>query len=156
MLGVGQGLRAVIDKGFAVGDPAWLDRALVLMFGVIALLAAAIYTRFYNVSWLSERVTADLRRRVFNHLLSLPPSYFERGRTGAVISRLTADTTLIDQTVGSSLSIALRNVLVLIGGLVMLFTTNLKLTLLVLCGVRRWSYRSCSSAGAGGDWGVRR
>ncbi|WP_018604862.1 ABC transporter transmembrane domain-containing protein [Uliginosibacterium gangwonense] len=135
MLGVGQGLRAVIDKGFAAGDPAWLDRALVLMFGVIALLAAATYTRFYNVSWLGERVTADLRRRVFNHLLSLPPSYFEQGRTGAVISRLTADTTLIEQAVGSSLSIALRNVLILIGGLVMLFTTNLKLTLLVLCGV---------------------
>jgi len=135
MLGVGQGLRAVIDKGFAAGDPAWLDRALVLMFGVIALLAAATYTRFYNVAWLGERVTADLRRRVFDHLLSLPPSYFEQGRTGAVISRLTADTTLIEQAVGSSLSIALRNVLILIGGLVMLFTTNLKLTLLVLCGV---------------------
>lgn len=135
MLGVGQGLRAVIDKGFAASDPAWLDRALVLMFGVIALLAAATYTRFYNVAWLGERVTADLRRRVFDHLLSLPPSYFEEGRTGAVISRLTADTTLIEQAVGSSLSIALRNVLILIGGLVMLFTTNLKLTLLVLCGV---------------------
>ena len=117
MLGVGQGLRAVIDKGFSAGDPAWLDRALLLMFGVIALLAAATYTRFYNVSWLGERVTADLRRRVFDHLLSLPPSYFEQGRTGAVISRLTADTTLIEQAVGSSLSIALRNVLILIGGL---------------------------------------
>ena len=135
MLGVGQGLRAVIDRGFAAGDPAWLDRALMLMFGVIALLAAATYTRFYNVSWLGERVTADLRRRVFDHLLSLPPSYFEAGRTGEVISRLTSDTTLIENAVGSSLSIALRNLLILVGGLVMLFTTNLKLTLLVLGGV---------------------
>ncbi len=135
MLGVGQGLRAVIDRGFSAGDPAWLDRALMLMFGVIALLAAATYTRFYNVSWLGERVTADLRRRVFDHLLTLPPSYFEAGRTGAVISRLTSDTTLIENAVGSSLSIALRNLLILIGGLVMLFTTNLKLTLLVLGGV---------------------
>ncbi len=135
MLGVGQGLRAVIDHGFSAGDPAWLDRALMLMFGVIALLAAATYTRFYNVSWLGERVTADLRRRVFDHLLTLPPSYFEAGRTGAVISRLTSDTTLIENAVGSSLSIALRNLLILIGGLVMLFTTNLKLTLLVLGGV---------------------
>ncbi|MCF8150526.1 MAG: ATP-binding cassette domain-containing protein [Burkholderiaceae bacterium] len=135
MLGVGQGLRAVIDRGFAAGDPAWLDRALMMMFGVIALLAAATYVRFYNVSWLGERVTADLRRRVFDHLLTLPPSYFEQGRTGAVISRLTADTTLIEQAIGSSLSIALRNLLILIGGLAMLFTTNLKLTLLVLGGV---------------------
>jgi ATP-binding cassette subfamily B protein len=107
----------------------------MMMFGVIALLAAATYTRFYNVSWLGERVTADLRRRVFDHLLTLPPSWFEAGRTGAVISRLTSDTTLIENAVGSSLSIALRNLLILIGGLVMLFTTNLKLTLLVLGGV---------------------
>ena len=135
MLGVGQGLRAVIDRGFAAGDPAWLNRALMAMFGVIALLAAATYTRFYNVSWLGERVTADLRRRVFDHLLSLPPSYFEQGRTGAVISRLTSDTTLIEHAIGSSLSIALRNILMLIGGLAMLFTTNLKLTLMVLAGV---------------------
>ena len=135
MLGVGQGLRAVIDRGFAAGDPAWLDRALMAMFGIIALLAAATYLRFYNVSWLGERVTADLRRRVFDHLLSLPPSYFEQGRTGAVISRLTSDTTLIENAIGSSLSIALRNLLLLIGGLAMLFTTNLKLTLMVLIGV---------------------
>ena len=135
MLGVGQGLRAVIDRGFSAGDPAWLDRALMAMFGVIALLAAATYTRFYNVSWLGERVTADLRRRVFDHLLTLPPSYFEQGRTGSVISSLTSDTTLIESAIGSTLSIALRNALILIGGLAMLFTTSLKLTLMVLAGV---------------------
>ncbi|HQR03133.1 MAG: ATP-binding cassette domain-containing protein [Proteobacteria bacterium] len=135
MLGVGQGLRAVIDKGFAAGDAAWLDRTLAAMFGVIALLAAATYTRFYNVSWLGERVTADLRRQVFDHLLTLPPAWFESGRTGEVISRLTADTAQIESTVGSSLSIALRNALLLIGGLIMLFTTSIKLTLLVLAGV---------------------
>ena len=135
MLAVGQGLRAVIDKGFSAGDPAWLDRTLAAMFGVIALLAAATYLRFYNVSWLGERVTADIRRRVFDHLLSLPPAWFEAGRTGEVISRLTSDTTQIENVVGSSLSIALRNALLLIGGLVMLFTTSLKLTLLTLAGV---------------------
>ena len=106
MLAVGQGLRAVIDKGFSAGDPAWLDRTLAAMFGVIALLAAATYLRFYNVSWLGERVTADIRRRVFDHLLSLPPAWFEAGRTGEVISRLTSDTTQIENVVGSSLSIA--------------------------------------------------
>ena len=135
MLAVGQGLRMVIDQGFSAGDPDWLDRSLAAMFGVIALLAAATYLRFYNVSWLGERVTADLRRKVFDHLLSLPPSWFEAGRTGEVISRLTSDTTQIENVVGSSLSIALRNALLLVGGLVMLFTTSLKLTLLTLAGV---------------------
>ncbi|WP_374493212.1 ABC transporter transmembrane domain-containing protein [Zoogloea sp.] len=135
MLAVGQGLRMVIDKGFSAGDPAWLDRSLAAMFGVIVLLALATYLRFYNVSWLGERVTADIRRRVFDHLLSLPPAWFEAGRTGEVISRLTSDTTQIENVVGSSLSIALRNVLLLTGGLVMLFTTSIKLTLLTLAGV---------------------
>ena len=135
MLGVGQGLRAVIDRGFSAGDPAWLDRALLLMFGVIALLALATYIRFYNVSWLGERLTADLRQRVFDHLLSLPPSYFESGRTGEVISRLTSDTVQLENAVSSSLSIALRNTLLLVGGLAMLFSTSLKLTLMVLAGV---------------------
>ncbi len=135
MLGVGQGLRAVIDKGFSAGDPAWLDRTLAAMFGIIALLAAATYTRYFNVAWLGERITADLRRKLFDHLLTLPPSWFESGRTGDVISRVTADTTQIEGSIGSSLSIALRNSLLLLGGLAMLFTTSLKLTLMVLAGV---------------------
>ena len=135
MLAVGQGLRAVIDKGFSAGDPAWLDRTLATMGGLILVLAAATYLRFYNVSWLGERVTADIRRRVFDHLLCLPPAWFEAGRTGEVISRLTADTTQIENVIGSSLSIALRNALLLIGGLVTLFTTSLKLSLLTVGGV---------------------
>ncbi len=135
MLAVGQGLRAVIDKGFSAGDPAWLDRTLASMGGLILLLAGATYLRFYNVSWLGERVTADIRRRVFDHLLTLPPAWFEAGRTGEVISRLTADTTQLENVIGSSLSIALRNALLLAGGLVMLFTTSLKLSLLTVGGV---------------------
>ncbi len=135
MLAVGQGLRAVIDKGFSAGDPAWLDRTLASMGGLIVLLAGATYLRFYNVSWLGERVTADIRRRVFDHLLTLPPAWFEAGRTGEVISRLTADTTQLENVIGSSLSIALRNALLLAGGLVMLFTTSLKLSLLTVGGV---------------------
>jgi ATP-binding cassette subfamily B protein len=135
MLGVGQALRLVIDKGFSQGDPAWLDKALLGMFGVIALLAGATWLRFYNVSWLGERVTADLRRKVFDHLLGLPPSWFEAGRTGDVISRLTSDTTQLESAIGSAMSIALRNLLMLVGGLVMLFTTSLKLSLMVIAGV---------------------
>ena len=135
MLLVGQGLRAVIDRGFASANPALLDGALAAMFGLIAVLATATYARFYLVSWLGERVTADLRRRVFDHLLTLPPSFFESGRTGEVISRLTNDTTQIETVIGSSASMAVRNALLLLGGLVMLAVTSLKLTLLVLIGV---------------------
>lgn len=134
-LGVGQGLRAVIDRGFAAGDPAWLDRALLGMFGIIALLAAATWTRYFNITWLGERVTADLRLRVFSHLLTLPPSWFESGRTGEVLSRLTSDTTQIESVIGSTISIALRNFLLFLGGMVLLLMTSWKLTLLVLVGV---------------------
>lgn len=129
---MGQGLRIVIDQGFVASDPRMLDNALMGLFVIIAIMAVAAYTRFYNVSWLGERVTADLRSRVFNHLLGLPPSFFEAGRTGDVISRLTNDTTQLETVVGSSASMALRNLLLLIGGLGMLMATSLKLTLLVL------------------------
>jgi ATP-binding cassette subfamily B protein len=135
VLAVGQGLKFVIDRGFTAGNGAELDRMLGLMLGVIVLLAAATYTRFYFVSWLGERVTADLRRSVFDHLLRLPPGFFEVTRTGEVISRLTNDTTMLEQVIGSSASMAIRNLLLLIGGLVMLALTSLKLTLLVLAGV---------------------
>ncbi|MBV8466706.1 MAG: ABC transporter, partial [Burkholderiales bacterium] len=132
MLLVGQGLRAVIDRGFVSSNPGLLDQALMGMFLLIAIMSCATYSRFYLVSWLGERVTADLRRRVFDHLLTLPPSFFESGRTGEVISRLTNDTTQIETVIGSSASMALRNALLLLGGLVMLAVTSLKLTLLVL------------------------
>ena len=88
------------------------------MLGVVVVMAAATYTRFYFVSWLGERVTADLRRAVFDHLLTLPPEFFELTRTGEVISRLTNDTTMLETVIGSSASMAMRNLLLLIGGLV--------------------------------------
>lgn len=135
MLGVGQGLRLVIDRGFVAGQAAELDRALLGMGAIVAVMAAATYTRFYLVSWIGERVTADLRRAVFDHLLKLPPSFFEVTRTGEVISRLTNDTTMLETVIGSSLSMAIRNFLMLVGGLVLLAITSPKLTLLVMVGV---------------------
>jgi ATP-binding cassette subfamily B protein len=135
VLMVGQGLKFVIDRGFAAGSAIELDRMLGAMLGVIVVMAAATYTRFYFVSWLGERVTADLRQAVFDHLLRLPPGFFELARTGEVISRLTTDTTMLETVIGSSASMAIRNLLLLIGGLVMLALTSLKLTLLVLAGV---------------------
>jgi ATP-binding cassette subfamily B protein len=135
VLAIGQGLRVVIDRGFVAGSAAELDRALVLLGIVIAVMASATYARFYFVSWLGERVTADLRRTVFDHLLTLPPAFFETTRTGEVISRLTNDTTMLETVIGSSVSMAVRNTLLLVGGVVMLALTSAKLTLLVLAGV---------------------
>jgi ATP-binding cassette subfamily B protein len=135
VLAVGQGLKSVIDRGFGAGDAAELDRTLAMMLGIVVVMSAATFTRFYFVSWLGERVTADLRRAVFDHLLKLPPAFFELTRTGEVISRLTSDTTMLETVIGSSASMAVRNVLLLIGGLVMLTLTSTKLTLLVLVGV---------------------
>jgi len=135
VLMIGQGLKFVIDRGFAAGSGVDLDRALAFMLGVVIVMALATYARFYFVSWLGERVTADLRRAVFDHLLSLPPGYFEMMRTGEVISRLTNDTTMLETVIGSSASMAIRNLLLMTGGLVMLALTSGKLTLLVLIGV---------------------
>jgi ATP-binding cassette subfamily B protein len=135
VLAMGQGLRRVIDRGFINANAQLLDEALILLLVVIAILAAATYSRFYLVSWVGERVTADIRRSVFSHLLKLSPGFFEVTRTGEVISRLTNDTSLIEVVVGSSASIALRNSLLLVGGLIMLAVTSPKLTLLVVLGV---------------------
>jgi len=135
VLAVGQGLRSVVDHGLRAGGGAELDRTLALMLGIVVVMAVATYTRFYFVSWLGERVAADLRRAVFDHLLRLPPEFFELTRTGEVISRLTNDTTLLETVIGSSASMAVRNALLLIGGIAMLALTSAKLTLLVLLGV---------------------
>jgi len=135
VLAVGQGLKFVVDRGFAASNATELDRMLALMLVVIVVMAGATYMRFYHVSWLGERVTADLRREVFDHLLDLPPTFFEATRTGEVISRLINDTTMLETVIGSSASMAIRNFLLMIGGLVMLTLTSAKLTLLVLAGV---------------------
>jgi ATP-binding cassette subfamily B protein len=135
VLAVGQGLKFVVDRGFAASNAGELDRMLGLMLVVIVVMAAATYMRFYHVSWLGERVTADLRRTVFDHLVELPPSFFDATRTGEVISRLINDTTMLETVIGSSASVAIRNSLLMVGGLAMLALTSLKLTLLVLAGV---------------------
>src|ERR1700730_1779418 len=134
-LAVGQGLKLVVARGFSAGDADELDRALFALLAIIAVMAVATYVRFYNVSWIGERVTADLRERVFNHLLTLSPAFFEVTRTGEVISRLTNDTTMLESVIGSSLSMALRNTVLGLGALVLLMLTSLKLTLLVLAGL---------------------
>jgi ATP-binding cassette subfamily B protein len=132
---VGQGLKQVIDRGFVGDDPSALNHALALLLVVVVVMAAATYVRFYLVSWIGERVIADLRRKVYSHLLTLSPGFYESTRTGEMISRLTADTAMLETVIGTSVSMALRNTLMGLGALVMLAATSWKLTALVLLGV---------------------
>ena len=132
---VGQGLKQVVDRGFSGGDPAALNQGLFFLLTVIVVMAITTWVRFYLISWLGERVIADVRRKVFSHLLTLSPAWFEQTRTGEMISRLTTDTTLLEQIVGTSVSMALRNGLLGAGALVMLTLTSWKLTLLVMLTV---------------------
>jgi ATP-binding cassette subfamily B protein len=132
VLALGQGLRRLVDDGFRSSDAALLDRAVMVLIAVVVLLAASTFLRFYLISWIGERVVADLRRAVFDRVIALSPAYFETRRTGEILSRLTTDTTLLQTVIGSSLSQALRNALLLVGGLFMLAVTSAKLTSLVL------------------------
>ena len=132
VLGIGMGLRHLVDNGIAGNDPAVLDAALVLLLGVIVVLAAATYCRSYLVAWVGERVVADLRRDVFAHILKLSPSFFEVTKTGEILSRLTTDTTLIQTVVGSTVSMALRNLLLFVGAAALLLVTSPRLTGLVV------------------------
>ncbi|MCH8000771.1 MAG: ATP-binding cassette domain-containing protein [Proteobacteria bacterium] len=131
VLGLGFGLRKLVDEGFASGNADLLDEAIWVLFGVVLLLAAASYTRFYLVSWVGERVVADIRRAVFDQVIRLSPAYYEVTRTGEILSRLTTDTSVLQMVVGTSVSIALRNAIMLVGGTVLLAVTSARLTGLV-------------------------
>jgi ATP-binding cassette subfamily B protein len=131
VLVIGVGLRTLIDEGFRSGDPTLLDHALILLLGVVVVLAAATYGRFFLVSWIGERTVADIRRAVYEHVLRLSPAFFEVTRTGEILSRLQTDTTLLQQVIGSSVSVALRNTLLFVGGTTMLAVTSPRLTAFV-------------------------
>ena len=134
-LSLGYGLQLLIDDGFAGGDPEGLRKAVIFIVAVGAAMAIGAMVRFYLVSWLGERVSADLRSAVFSNLVGLHPSYFESNQSGEIMSRLTTDTTLLQTLIGSSVSLAARNSLSLVGALVLMLITNLKLSLIILVGV---------------------
>ena len=134
-LSLGQGLRLLIDQGFVAGSSEALTQTLLLFLILVTLLALGTFLRFYLVSWLGERVSADLRKAVFRHLLQLHPGFFETNLSGEIQARITADTTVLQTVIGSSLSVALRNVLLFLGGIAWLFWTNPKLTSIVLIAV---------------------
>lgn len=131
-LSIGQGIRLLIDQGFATQSEALLSQYVVIFLLLVMSLATGTFTRYYWVTWLGERVIADIRSRVFNHLIHLHPGFFEANRSLEIQSRLTADMTLLQTVIGSSVSFALRNLIMMTGGIIWLFITNAKLTALVM------------------------
>ncbi|AZC29954.1 Efflux ABC transporter, permease/ATP-binding protein [Pseudomonas chlororaphis subsp. piscium] len=131
-LSMGQGIRLLVDQGFMTGSPDLLNQSIGLFLLLVMGLAVGTFVRFYLVSWIGERCVADIRRQVFNHLIYLHPGFYENNRSSEIQSRLTADTTLLQSVIGSSLSLFLRNALMVIGGIVLLFVTNPKLTSIVV------------------------
>ncbi|MBS3669734.1 ABC transporter transmembrane domain-containing protein [Vreelandella boliviensis] len=136
---LGNGLRLVIDQGFLASDEQALAQSLGLMLAVVTVLALASALRYYQVTWIGERLAADLRLRVFDHLLTLEPSFFESasaGRAaGEIASRLTADTSVLQSLFGSSVSLALRNLVMLVGAVVLMLVTQPWLSAMVLVGI---------------------
>ncbi len=124
-------LGRLVQNGFSVSLASHIDQYFLPLVGIAFALAVATGIRFYFVTWLGERVVADIRKAVFDHVIGLTPAFFEVTRTGEVLSRMTADTTLIQTVVGSSASVAMRNLVMLSGALILLFITSIKLTLLV-------------------------
>ncbi len=134
-LTIGQGVRMLIDNGFIGQSMEQLNAAIGFILILSLCMAVGTFVRFYLISWLGERVSADIRLAVFNHIITLHPSFFETNRSGEIMSRLTTDTTLLQSIIGSSFSIALRSTITFLGGLVMLVITNIKLTLIIVAGV---------------------
>jgi len=131
-LSMGQGIRLLVDQGFMTRSAHQLNQTIGLFLLLVLALAVGTFSRFYLVSWIGERCVADIRRAVFDHLIGLHPGFFEDNRSSEIQSRLTADTTLLQSVIGSSLSMFLRNTLMVIGGVVLLFITNPKLTSIVV------------------------
>ena len=135
VLGFGLVLQRVVDEGLSSGSAAALNQALGVFAFVVTIMSVSVAARMYLVSWIGERVVADIRKAVFAQVLKLEPAFFEVTRTGEVITRLTTDTTLLQVVVGSTLAIAVRNLLLFFGGLALLAVTSPKLAAMVLLGV---------------------
>lgn len=131
-LSMGQGIRLLVDQGFMTQSAHLLNRSIAVFMVLVLALAAGTFARFYLVSWIGERCVADIRKQVFDHLIDLHPGFYENNRSSEIQSRLTTDTALLQSVIGSSMSLFLRNLLMVIGGIVLLFITNPKLTSIVV------------------------
>jgi ATP-binding cassette subfamily B protein len=135
-LAIPSGFRLIIDRGFAEGgDPADIGRWFEYLLMIIVVLAVGTATRFYAVSWLGERVVADIRLAVQRNLLRLSPGFFEENSPREISSRMTSDTALIEQIVGTTVSVALRNAIMAVGGVIFLFYLQPTLTLALIAGI---------------------
>jgi len=135
-LGIPYGFKRVIDRGFSAGvDPHGVSTSFHYLLMIVGVLALATAFRFWFVSWLGERVVADLRVEVQDNLLTLAPGFFEENRPSEIASRLTSDTTLIEQVVASTVSVALRNLFTFVGGIIFLFVLSVKLALFLVIGL---------------------
>ncbi|MEZ5850962.1 MAG: ABC transporter transmembrane domain-containing protein [Hyphomicrobiaceae bacterium] len=135
MLSVPAAVRGMIDNGFTSGQAAGINRAFATLIGIGLVLAVASASRFYFVNWLGERVASDVRAAVFAHLTRLGPTFYEREHSGEIMSRLAADATLIKSAAGSTLSQAVRNVIMLVGALAMMLVTSPRLSVMVLFAI---------------------
>lgn len=135
MLAMGWGLKNIVDHGFADTTGDFLDRALLVLLFVILLMAAATYTRVRLINQVAERVTTDLRQQIYRHLLLLDPAYFEQEKTGDQVSRINADTTVLQLVVTSNLPSAFRHILMLTGGVAMLCVVSPAMTGIVMLAV---------------------
>ena len=124
--------RTIIDQGFSEASQAQINRTFINLFGAAVVLAFASSLRYYLVSWLGERITCDIRKKVYSHIISQSPEFFETQQSGEILSRINNDTTIIQILLGTSISMALRNLFLLLGGMAMMFITSIQLSLLIL------------------------
>jgi ATP-binding cassette, subfamily B, bacterial len=132
VLAIGEGLKRVIDQGFKAGSTSELDNILLVMVGLALAQGIGVFVRYSNIAWVNNRVVNDIRQKIYSHLLTLSPAFFEQQRVGDVLSRLSNDTQVLEGVVTSAFSFALRNAVLLLGGLVMLAITSPKLLVYVL------------------------
>jgi ATP-binding cassette subfamily B protein len=124
--------RTIIDQGFSEASQSQINRTFINLFGAAVVLAFASSMRYYLVSWLGERITSDIRKKVYSHIISQSPEFFETQQSGEILSRINNDTTIIQILLGTSISMAVRNVFLFLGGMAMMFITSIQLSLLIL------------------------
>ncbi len=132
VLSMGWGLRYLIDQGFAAENAALLDRSILVLLGLVVIMAIASFVRLYNVTWVGEKATAQIRKDLYHKLIHQGADFFETMRVGELLSRLTADTTLIQTVIATSLPVAFRNVILFVGGMALLMISSPFMTLYVL------------------------
>ena len=132
---LGQGIKLVVDRGFVANDEAFLNQMLLAVVAITIVGCVATYFRFYNMLWLGERVSANIRNALYEQMLRLDMGFYNRNRTGEVISRFTSDTTVLQSVIGMGLSMAIRSSVTFIGAFILMLLTSVKLTGLVMLAI---------------------